>query len=117
MVKNGVRKVTIFHVQDESKINPYLLHRLVEFNEIDNGRLQKLKEELIALNEVEVEVQIRYGAPTSEIIKIVDEERIPLVVMGTQGRGFIKEIFLGSVSHNIVRHATASVLLIPGTRD
>ena len=117
MVKNGVRKVTIFHVQDESKINPYLLHRLVEFNEIDNGRLQKLKEELIALNEVEVEVQIRYGAPTSEIIKIVDEERIPLVVMGTQGRGFIKEIFLGSVSHNIVRHATASVLLIPGTRE
>lgn len=117
MVKNGVRKVTIFHVQDESKINPYLLHRLVEFNEIDNGRLQKLKEKLIALNEVEVEVQIRYGAPTSEIIKIVDEERIPLVVMGTQGRGFIKEIFLGSVSHNIVRHATASVLLIPGTRE
>ena len=117
MVKNGVRKVTIFHVQDESKINPYLLHRLVEFNEIDNGRLQKLREELIALNEVEVEVQIRYGAPTSEIIKIVDEERIPLVVMGTQGRGFIKEIFLGSVSHNIVRHATASVLLIPGTRE
>lgn len=117
MVKNGIKKVTIFHVQDESKINPYLLHRLVEFNEIDNGRLQKLKDELIALNEVEVEIRIRYGAPTSEIIKIVDEEKIPLVVMGTQGRGFIKEIFLGSVSHNIVRHAAASVLLIPGKRD
>ncbi|MDD3307395.1 MAG: universal stress protein [Acetobacterium sp.] len=59
MVKNGVKKVTIFHIQDESKINPYLLHRLVEFNEIDNGRLQKLKDELLALNEVEVQIQIR----------------------------------------------------------
>lgn len=117
MVKNGVKKVTIFHIQDESKINPYLLHRLVEFNEIDNGRLQKLKAELLSLNQAEVQIQIRYGAPTSEIIKLVDEEKIPLIVMGTQGRGFIKEIFLGSVSHNIVRHASASVLLIPGNRE
>ncbi|WP_373484188.1 universal stress protein [Acetobacterium sp.] len=117
MVKNGVKKVTIFHIQDESKINPYLLHRLVEFNEIDNGRLQKLKEELLSLNKAEVQIQIRYGAPTSEIIKLVDEEKIPLIVMGTQGRGFIKEIFLGSVSHNIVRHASAAVLLIPGNRE
>ncbi len=116
IVKQGVNKVTIFHIQDESKINPYLLHRLVEFNEIDNSRLQKLKDELQLLNTVEVEIKIRYGAPTSEIIKLVDEERIPMIVMGTQGRGFIKEIFLGSVSHNIVRHASASVLLIPGNR-
>ncbi|PKM60081.1 MAG: hypothetical protein CVU99_10050 [Firmicutes bacterium HGW-Firmicutes-4] len=117
MVKNGVKKVTIFHIQDESKINPYLLHRLVEFNEIDNGRLQKYKDELESLNDVEVAIQIRFGAPTAEIIKLVDEEKIPLIVMGTQGRGFIKEIFLGSVSHNIVRHASASVLLIPGYRE
>jgi nucleotide-binding universal stress UspA family protein len=117
MVKNGVKKVTIFHIQDESKINPYLLHRLVEFNEIDTGRLQKLKDKLLSLNDVEVDIIIRYGAPTTEIIKHVEEEKIPLIVMGTQGRGFIKEIFLGSVSHNIVRHASASVLLIPGNRE
>ncbi|PKM74701.1 MAG: hypothetical protein CVU92_05125 [Firmicutes bacterium HGW-Firmicutes-17] len=116
MVKNGVKKVTIFHIQDESKINPYLLHRLVEFNEVDNGRLQKLKDELLSLCDVEVDILIRYGAPTTEIIKHVEEENIPLIVMGTQGRGFIKEIFLGSVSHNMVRHASASVLLIPGNR-
>lgn len=117
MVKNGVKKVTIFHIQDESKINPYLLHRLVEFNEVDNGRLQKLKDELLSLNDVEIDILIRYGAPTIEIIKHVEEENIPLIVMGTQGRGFIKEIFLGSVSHNMVRHASASVLLIPGNRE
>ncbi len=117
MVKNGTKKVTIFHIQDESKINPYLLHRLVEFNEIDEGRLQKLKNELLLLGDATVEILIRYGAPTSEIIKFVDDERVPLIVMGTQGRGFIKEIFLGSVSHNIVRHAAASVLLIPGNRE
>ncbi|WP_414731986.1 universal stress protein [Acetobacterium carbinolicum] len=117
MVRNGLKKVTIFHIQDESKINPYLLHRLVEFNEIDHDRLQKLKDELLTLNNVSVDIQIRFGSPTSEIIKLLNEEKIPLIVMGTQGRGFIKEIFLGSVSHNIVRHASASVLLIPGNRE
>jgi len=90
---------------------------LVEFNEIDHDRLQKLKDELLTLNNVSVDIQIRFGSPTSEIIKLLNEEKIPLIVMGTQGRGFIKEIFLGSVSHNIVRHASASVLLIPGNRE
>lgn len=117
MVKNGVEKVTIFHIQDESKINPYLLHRLIEFNEIDQVRLEKLKAELLLQNDVSVDIQIRFGSPTAEILKIVDEQQIPLVVMGTQGRGFIKEIFVGSVSHNIVRHSSSSVLLIPGRRE
>lgn len=117
MVKNGVEQVTIFHIQDESKINPYLLHRLIEFNEIDQVRLEKLKKELLLKNDIIVDIQIRFGSPTSEILKIIDEQQIPLVVMGTQGRGFIKEIFVGSVSHNIVRHSSSSVLLIPGSRE
>lgn len=117
LVKNGVGHVTIFHIQDESKINPYLLHRLVEFNEIDQERLEKLKTELLLQNDINVDIQIRFGSPTAEILKIVDEQQIPLVVMGTQGRGFIKEIFMGSVSHNIVRHSSSSILLIPGMRE
>ncbi|MCG2729893.1 MAG: universal stress protein, partial [Acetobacterium sp.] len=117
LVKNGVKQVTIFHIQDESKINPYLLHRLIEFNEIDQGRLEKLKEDLLSLNDINVDIQIRFGSPTAEILKIVDEQQIQLVVMGTQGRGFISEIFMGSVSHNIVRHSSSSVLLIPGIRE
>lgn len=117
LVKNGIGHVTIFHIQDESKINPYLLHRLVEFNEIDQERLEKLKTELLLQNDINVDIQIRFGSPTAEILKIVDEQQIPLVVMGTQGRGFIKEIFMGSVSHNIVRHSSSSILLIPGMRE
>ncbi|MCA1785684.1 MAG: universal stress protein [Desulfobacteraceae bacterium] len=36
--------------------------------------------------------------------------------MGTQGRGFLGEFFLGSVSHNVARHSVAPVLLVPGLR-
>jgi hypothetical protein len=37
-------------------------------------------------------------------------------LMGSQGRGYIREIFLGSVSHNIARYAGVSVLLISAIR-
>jgi len=41
------------------------------------------------------------------------EGRTGLVVMGSHGRGFIGELFVGSVSHNVARHAEAPVLLVP----
>jgi nucleotide-binding universal stress UspA family protein len=39
-----------------------------------------------------------------------------VIVMGSQGRGFISEVFLGSVSHQVVRQAPVPVLLIPALR-
>ncbi|MHB9035768.1 MAG: universal stress protein [Armatimonadota bacterium] len=36
--------------------------------------------------------------------------------MGTHGRGFISDIFAGSVSHNVVRLSQSPVLLIPPAR-
>ena len=53
------------------------------------------------------------GHPLPAIIRIIESQDISLIVMGTQGKGFIKEIFLGSVAHNVSRIATCPVLLIP----
>jgi nucleotide-binding universal stress UspA family protein len=36
-----------------------------------------------------------------------------MVVMGTQGRGHIGEMFLGSVSNKVVRYSPVPVLLVP----
>lgn len=117
MVGKDVNKVTLVHVQDQVRISPYLQDRLVEFNRKDAKRLQEMKEELLGISDVEVDIQLIYGSPTSEILRLIREKKIPLVVMGSQGRGFIKDIFLGSVSHNISRYSEASVLLIPAKRD
>jgi len=40
-----------------------------------------------------------------------------MVVMGSQGRGFIGEVFLGSVSHTVTRHSKVPLLLIPAIRQ
>jgi len=53
------------------------------------------------------------GHPLPAILRVLESQDISLIVMGTQGRGFIKEIFLGSVAHNVSRLSPCPVLLIP----
>jgi len=61
------------------------------------------------------EVQARFdpGHPLPAILEVLKTQNISVIIMGTQGKGFIKEIFLGSVAHNVSRLAPCPVLLIP----
>ncbi|MDW7658726.1 MAG: universal stress protein [Bacillota bacterium] len=114
---SGVKKITLLHVQDKARIDPHLLGQLDTFNEKDRERLSLLENELKSINNaVEVESRLLYGSPTSEILRVIQEEQVSWVIMGSQGRGWIREIYLGNVSHNIARHAAVPVLLVPAAR-
>ena len=91
-------------------------HRLEEFNEIDRQRLEVLKDRLKDIGNAQIDVKISYGSPIEEILKRAKIEEASLVIMGSRGRGFVSELFLGSVSHNVVRHSEAPVLLISSQR-
>ena len=43
---------------------------------------------------------------------VAQEEGADLIVVGTRGLGAAKQLFLGSVSTNIVHHATCDVLVV-----
>lgn len=113
LVALGVGKVTLVHVQDKIKLELHLKDRLDEFNEHDRGRLDILKQALLKKGTPQIDTEVCYGIPHEEVARLVRERDVQMVVMGTQGRGFIKEVFLGSVSHNVVRHSVAPVLLVP----
>ena len=114
VVECGALRVTLFHVQDKVKLGTHLKSRLKEFNEIDRERLEMLKDQLKDIGNAQLDIEIAYGSPTEEILKRVKLGEVSLVIMGRHGRGFISELFLGSVSHNVTRHSKAPVLLIPG---
>jgi nucleotide-binding universal stress UspA family protein len=116
LVSDGVNHVTLLHVQNEVHIDPHLKHRLEEFNEIDGCRLEAMKRTLKVKGNPVVDIELVYGAPFTEIMRVIRERDVNLVVMGSQGRGFVKELFLGSVSHNVARNSEVSVLLIPAKR-
>ncbi len=119
LVSRGAQQVTLVHVQDKIKLEPlepYLRERLEEFNAHDRGRLENLKRVLLKQGDLQIDTEVRYGIPYQEITRLTRERNAHLVVMGTQGRGFVGEFFLGSVSHNVARHSCAPVLLIPALR-
>ena len=117
LVESGCKKVTLLHVQEQERIGKYLKDRLAEFNAIDQTRLDRLKQGLLEKGAEEVNIQIPYGSTTHELLQVIDPHKHSLLVMGSQGRGFISELFLGSVSHNMVRKAPVPVLLIPAVRQ
>lgn len=113
-VECGALHVTLLHVQDKARLSTHLMDRLEEFNEIDQKRLELLKERLEKIGNAQIDIEIPYGSPTSEILKRTNGTDVSVVIMGSHGRGFVSEMFLGSISHNIARHSESPVLLIPG---
>lgn len=116
MVTDKVEKITLLHVQDKSKLSPHLESRIEEFNRLDDARLKGMKDLLEKEGKAEIKTIVKYGSPSLEILRLVEDVDVKLVVMGSQGRGYVKEFFLGSVSHNIARLSPSSVLLIPAKR-
>ena len=61
---------------------------------------------------VNVEVLVRLVTPKREIVRISRQRRSDLIVLGARGLGGFMGLALGSVSHYVAEHATASVLVV-----
>jgi nucleotide-binding universal stress UspA family protein len=58
-------------------------------------------------------ILIRMGHPVEEILKVVDEEGCDVIVLGTHGKGFLKQTFLGSVSSSVLLRTRKPVFVVP----
>ena len=75
--------------------------------------LDLLQGRLEAAGVLDVETRMAAGHPVSVILEVLKTTDISLVLLGTQGKGFIAEISVGSVAHNISRIVPCPILLIP----
>ena len=55
------------------------------------------------------------GDAREQIMKLVERERVDLLVMGSRGRSGLARLMLGSVSGHAVIHAPCSVLVVKPT--
>ncbi|ADW17421.1 UspA domain-containing protein [Desulfobulbus propionicus DSM 2032] len=112
LVACGAQRVTLFHVQKpqhghSQKVRP---------GDAGDSPLQYLKdlqEALRGIGKAKIRIEMREGSPTPEILRWMLEHEVQLVVMASHCRNMVEEFFVGSVSHDIARHAEASVLFIP----
>lgn len=109
-----VPKLTLMHIQDIVRISKHLENKLDEFNQIDSARLERLKAEFSRVHpETEIKIVLDYGNPKQLIPQFIRDNVVTMTVMGSQGRGYISEFFLGSVSLRVARQAESNVLIVP----
>src|SRR4030043_2185695 len=58
-------------------------------------------------------ILIRLGQPVEEILKVVEEEGCDIIVLGTHGKGFLEQTFLGSVSSSVLLRTRKPVFIVP----
>lgn len=61
---------------------------------------------------LKAKVIVPVGTPLEELLRIAKEERVSLIVMGSTGKGYFKQMVLGSVSESMIREAKCPVLII-----
>lgn len=67
----------------------------------------------LAARFADVRPRLAEGEPRRAIIEAAREAEADLIVLGSKGLSGIREFFLGSVSHKVLKHARGSVLVVP----
>ena len=62
-------------------------------------------------------IDVCEGYPVEEILKKVDAYRCDAIVMGTHGKGLIRNTFLGSTARRLLRRVRQPVVVVPLPRD
>ncbi len=61
---------------------------------------------------ITAEVSFAEGHPAEEIVKVAKRQRAQLIVMSCRGLAGVTRFLIGSVSHQVARHAPCSVLVV-----
>lgn len=95
---------TLIHVVESAAARYLKRNTLDHETQLDRDSLVKYKKNLEELG-YKTNLQIGFGAPAREIIKIISEQQIELLVMGAHGHKGIKDLIFGTtvdaVRHNI----------------
>ena len=66
---------------------------------------------------IEAETRIEHGDAGSVICAVAGDVGADIVVIGSHGKGFLKRMLMGSVSHHVLHHAPCPVLLLREEND
>ncbi len=86
--------------------------------EVIRNRIQKFCEKVeekssLACVMLVTKILVQVGYPPEEILKAADEEACDLIVLGSHGKGVLRQAFLGSVSSSVLARARKPVFIIP----
>lgn len=117
LARNKTERISLLHVQADGRPGVDDPNQLKTFDEEDKRELHQRKEHLEKITDAEVKYSIDYGSPTERILNATESESATMIVLGSQGRGYVKDLFLGGVSLNVIRRSKIPVLTMPAHRN
>lgn len=113
MIPTGVTQITLIHIQDQDAFADISDSKREDYSRLDHDRLEQLRTRLQSHGCEKTSIELLLGRPKDGIVHFANGADVSMIVMGTQGRGFLGQLTVGSVAGNTVRQAKCPVLLIP----
>ncbi|MGA9754845.1 MAG: universal stress protein [Desulfobaccales bacterium] len=113
LAPRGVTRVTLLHALQMAPGMSSDPQAAAEATAMARNFLDLLHGRLEAAGVPEVLTRVAVGHPVAVILEVLKTTDISMILLGTQGKGFIAEISVGSVAHNISRFIPCPILLIP----
>jgi nucleotide-binding universal stress UspA family protein len=112
-------EITVISVIEELKLpfgGEYRLWANKSHQELIRTSLESLNKEIVSIREKEPEIlidaEIIEGNPAIKIVKIAEEKKHDLIVMGKRGMGIVEELVLGSVTNKVVNKSRIPVIVV-----
>jgi universal stress protein A len=110
-------ELTVIHVIDNLWVQDFNNPNVSQKDEQrrDTNRINKRLDKIIdgeANANVKVKKIVKVGDPVKEILKVVNEEKIDLLVMRAHQEGRIERFLVGNPNDAIIRNMPCSVLLV-----
>lgn len=86
--------------------------RLLEARSLIGQSLLEAARTQIGDQRDDVETQLLEGPPAQAILRVAEEEKYDLIILGSRGHGQFAGMFLGSVSNTVAQRAHCSVLIV-----
>lgn len=82
-----------------------------KYENIGRGLLNESKKSLEKEGVTKVKTVVKEGKPAEEILKVAEEEKVDLVIIGSRGKGLAKTVF-GSVSREVAMGSKVPVMIV-----
>ena len=85
---------------------------LVEELKTKGKKILEQCKKIAARNNISIKTTSELGDPAKIIIKLAKSNDFDLIIMGSRGRGALKELLLGSVTQKVAHHAKCPVMVV-----
>lgn len=75
------------------------------------NRLRKIKQEIEDEIGMKTIIKVPVGLPADQIYEISNRTDVSMILMAAHGTGYLKQLFLGSTTHNVIRRVRKPVLV------